>query len=368
MANATNVSRSSTQKKNGREGALKRLARVCYRRRRTVLAVWILLLVGLNVLSGVAGGAFRTEFSLPGSESQETVDILAEHGFASRTGSQAQIVFESSQGFDHPGTVDSIETLLTAIEEQVPNASVSRPFDPEGARQISQTGTIAYAEVNLAERSQEEYLEAGETIRELRDPAQSPALRIELGGDMFLEEAAFSSEAIGFLAAVVILLIAFGSVLAMGLPIGTALFGIGSGIALVGLTTRFMDLPNFTIPAVAMIGIGVGIDYALFIVTRYRQSLHDGLTPEDAVVLAINTAGRAVLFAGTTVVIAVLGLVLMNMSSISGLAAAIALGVLMTMLASVTLLPALLGFVGNRIDKLGLPHRKHAEGDTTSSF
>ncbi|CAN5228852.1 MMPL family transporter [soil metagenome] len=347
---------------------LKSLAQICYRKRRIVLGSWIVLVVGLIILSSVAGGTFRTEFSIPGSESQEAIDILAKHGFASRTGSQAQIVFESSQGFDDPAIVAPIETLLATIEGQVPNTSVSSPFDPEGARQISQNGTIAYAEVNLSERSQEEYLEAGETIREISEPSQSPALRIELGGDMFLEEAAFSSEAIGFLAAVVILLIAFGSVLAMGLPIATALFGIGSGIALVGVATQFMDLPNFTTPAVGMIGIGVGIDYALFIVTRYRQGLHDGLTPEEAVVLAINTSGRAVLFAGTTVVIAVLGLVLMNLRAISGLAVAIALGVLMTMLASVTLLPALLGFVGNKIDKFGLPHHKQAEGATTSSF
>ena len=347
---------------------LKRLARFSYQKRRLVVGVWILLLVGLSVLNGVAGGAFRTEFSLPGSESQEAIEILSEHGFTSRTGEQAQVVFESSQGFDDPDTVARIEGLLAAIEQQVPDATVTSPFDPEGGRQISAGGTIAYAEVNFTERSNEEYTEAGELIRELGEPVESSGLRIEYGGVMFLEEAEFSSEVIGLIAAVIILLIAFGSVLAMGLPIGTALFGIGSGIALVGLTTQIMNLPDFTTPAVAMIGIGVGIDYALFIVTRYRQGLLDGREPEDALVQALNTSGRAVLFAGTTVIIAVLGLILMDLSAISGMAVAIALGVLMTMLASVTLLPALIGFVGDRIDRFGLPHRKRAEGDPTRSF
>ncbi len=347
---------------------LKSLARGCYRKRRLVLVVWVLLLIGLNALSSTVGGTFRTDFSLPGSESQEALDILGTHGFMSRTGEQAQIVFESDQRVDDPAVKQTMEGLLAAVEAQVPGSTVTSPYDPGGERQIAEGGTIAYAEVNMAERSQEDYLEAAEQIRELREQVQEPHLRIELGGQMFGEEAAFSSELIGMLAAVVILLIAFGSVLAMGLPIGTALFGIGCGIGLVGLATLFLSVPNFATAAAAMVGIGVGIDYALFIVTRYRQGLHDGLESEDAVVLATNTAGRAVLFAGTTVVISVLGMLVMNLSSISGVAVAIALAVLMTMLASLTLLPALLGFTGHKIDKFGLPHRKHAEGDPRRSL
>ena len=165
----------------------------------------------------------------------------------------------------------------------------------------------------------------------------------------------------------IILLIAFGSVLAMGLPIGTALFGIGTGVAIVLTVRTIVDMPDFTTAAVAMIGLGVGIDYALFIVTRYRESLSAGLDPERSVVRAIDTAGRAVLFAGTTVVISVLGLLLMKTSIMRGVAVGISIGVLMTMLASVTLLPALLGFVGRKIDKFGLPHRKRPEGEIKES-
>jgi RND superfamily putative drug exporter len=165
-----------------------------------------------------------------------------------------------------------------------------------------------------------------------------------------------------------VLLIAFGSVLAAGLPILTALFGIGTGIALVQLTANGLTMPDFTTQAVAMIGIGVGIDYALLIVTRYRQALRDGHEPESAVALAADTAGRSVVFAGTTVVIAVLGMLLIQVPAVQGLAVGIALGVLMTMLAAVTLLPAVLGFVGHNIDKFGLPHKKRAEGEVRESF
>jgi RND superfamily putative drug exporter len=148
----------------------------------------------------------------------------------------------------------------------------------------------------------------------------------------------------------------------MGLPIMTAIFGVVTGIALVGLAVNFLNMPSFSNQAVAMIGIGVGIDYALFIVTRYREGLHAGMNPEQATVRSIDTAGRAVLFAGTTVIIAVLGLFTIGLPMIRGLAVGISIGVLMTMLASITLLPAVLGFVGRNIDKLGLPHRARAEG------
>jgi RND superfamily putative drug exporter len=176
---------------------------------------------------------------------------------------------------------------------------------------------------------------------------------------MFAKEALNGkSESIGLFAAIIILLFAFGSVLAMGLPIGTALFGIGTGIALVSIANNFIDMPDFTTAATAMIGLGVGIDYALFIVTRYRENLEGGLDPERSVVRAIDTAGRAVLFAGTTVVISILGLLLMQTSIYQGSAIGIAIGVLTTMAASVTLLPALLGFVGRNIDKFGIHSRK----------
>jgi len=347
---------------------MRNLARFSYHRRRLTLASWVVLLIGLMVLSQAVGGESKTEFSLPGSESQEAFDLLEDRGFANRAGEQAQIVFRAEQGVDDPAVRDAMESLFATVEQEVENADIASPYEPDGARQISEDGTIAYAEIHFADRSQEEYRTAGEQIREHRDAIDVNGLQVELGGTMFIEEAEFSSEIIGIICAIIILLIAFGSVLAMGLPIITALFGIGCGIALIGLVALVMSVPDFATPAAAMIGIGVGIDYALFIVTRYRQGLHDGLDPEASVVRAIDTAGRAVLFAGTTVVISLLGIMLVNLSAMRGLAISASLAVLMTMLASVTLLPAILGFVGRKIDRFGLPHRKQAEGDARRSI
>jgi putative drug exporter of the RND superfamily len=347
---------------------LRKLAQNCYRHRRTTLGIWLAIIIGCFGISSLFGGTFRTDFALPGSETQRAVDVLEAGGFGDRAGAQAQVVFEAETGVFDPSVQAPMEQLFAQIAAQVPGVTVVSPYAPEGRRQVTDDGTIAYAELQFTERTQEGYLEVAEQIRLLRDATSVPGTRVELGGDMFAEFSEPSSELIGLIAAVIILLIAFGSLLAMGLPIVTALFGVGSSIALVGLVANVIAVPDFTTAAAAMIGIGVGIDYALFIVTRFRQGLRDGLGPEDAVVHAVDTAGRAVLFAGITVVISVTGLLLMNLDTFRAVAAAAALAVLMTMLAAVTLLPALLGFARERIDRFGLPHRRQAEGQGQESL
>jgi RND superfamily putative drug exporter len=337
---------------------LKRLAAFCYYRRRYVVVAWIVLLVVLNGASGALGPSFKTGFELPDSESQEVVEILDQAGFAYRAGSQGQVVFSAAQGAGDPEVRSAMEEFFTSVEREVEGSEVVSPYENGREGQIAREGTIAYAEVNLTERSQEDYAAAAGEIKALRSRVDVPGVQIELGGDVFSQEDGTPSDAVGLVGAIVILLIAFGSVLAMGLPIMTALFGIGTGMALVGLATQFVDMPDFTAHATTMIGIGVGIDYALFIVTRYREVLASGRTPEDAVITAVDTSGRAVLFAGVTVVISLLGLVFMGLDIMRGLAVGASTGVLMTMAASVTLLPAILGFVGRNIDRLGLPHRK----------
>jgi RND superfamily putative drug exporter len=346
----------------------KSLARFCYRRRWYVLAGWVLILVGFFAISNVFGGSFRTEFNLPGSEAQAAGDILRENGFGDRAGSQAEIVFQSEQGVNDPAVKQAMEGVFAKIAGSVTDATLISPYQPDGARQVAPGGKIAYAQVNFSDRSQEAYVDAGKVIKGYTSGVEVPGLTIELGGDMFAAQSMPASEVIGVLAAVIILLVAFGSLLAMGLPIVTALFGVGCGVALVGLTTRMLAVPAFTTPTAAMLGIGVGIDYALLIVTRYRQGLRDGLDPEGAVVLAMNTAGRSVLFAGITVVIAVLGMFVMNLDLIRAVSLGAALAVLMTMLASITLLPALLAIAGRWIDRFGLPHRGTAEGPAKEGF
>jgi RND superfamily putative drug exporter len=341
---------------------LQRLAGTCYRRRWRVLGGWVVLLVALFTLNSTVGGKFLDEFDLPGSESQDAFDLLKERGFEARAGFGGQIVVEADDVND-PDVREAASDFFDQVDEVIQPGEVISPYSQEGSRQISADGTIAYAEVNLDDRDSDEFTEVGDDVRAMHDELEMPAgSRVELGGDIFVAPPEFSSEFVGFIAAIIILLIAFGSLLAMGLPIITAIFGIVTGIAIVGLVVHAINMPSFSNQAVAMIGIGVGIDYALFIVTRYREGLHSGLTPEQATVRAIDTSGRAVLFAGTTVIIAVMGLFTIGLAMVRGLAVGISIGVLMTMLAAVTLLPAVIGFVGTNIDKFGLPHRARAEG------
>jgi RND superfamily putative drug exporter len=347
---------------------MRSLADFCYRRRWFVVIGWIALLVGSFALSIAFAGEYKTEFKLPGSESQRAIDLLKERGLQERTGFFGQVVFKAEQGVSDPTVQATMEQFFSDIEASVADVEIISPFEPNGAHQISEDGTIAYAEINFADRLGAEYTADAKVIKELRKAVEVEGLQVELGGFIFAAQPEFSSELVGIIAAVIILLIAFGSLLAMGLPILTALFGVGTGAAMIGLITNVIDVPEFTTAVAAMIGIGVGIDYALLVVTRYRQGLHDGLDPEDAVVQAIDTSGRAVLFAGLTVVIALFGMFAMNLEFMRSISISAILAVFLTMLAALTLLPALLGFCGRNIDRFGLPHRKAAEGKDTSSF
>jgi RND superfamily putative drug exporter len=322
------------------------------------------LLIGLSAVASSKAGEFDNEFGLPGAESQQAFDLMKQNGFGDRAGATVQLVVQSDAGVDRPEVRAPLEDVLAKIASSVSGAQIVSPFQAGGERQIAPSGRIAYAEVNLSHRTYEEFRTAGDSIKRAAAGFTVNGVRLEVGGaaDMLAEQQ-FGSEAFGLIAAIVILLIAFGSLLAMGLPLLTALFGIGCGTAVVQLLANLVTMPTFTLQLVLMLGIGVGIDYALFIVTRYRQALHSGLDPEASVVQALDTAGRAVLFAGGTVVISVLGLFVIGTDLTNALAIAAATGVLLTMLASITLLPAVLGFVGRNIDKLGLPHSKRARDD-----
>jgi RND superfamily putative drug exporter len=328
---------------------LQRLARTAYRRKWLVVISWIVALIGVNVLAnGVIGSDFRTDFNLPDSESKEVQDLLEERN-PSRAGITAQVVFEAEQGIDDPAVQDAMEGLFAQIA-QLDGVEVTSPYSPEGAGQVSTIAPIAFAELQVEDRSQEEFTSLADDIRELGDEVDVDGLQVEYGSEMFAEFELPESEFLGLLAAVIILLIAFGSVLAMGLPIATALLGLGTGVALVTIASNFLSMPDFSTQMAAMIGLGVGIDYALFIVTRYREGLHVGLDPETATVEAIDTSGRAVLFAGSTVIISLFGMFVMGLAFMNGLATGAILAVLAMMLASLTLLPALFAFVSERID------------------
>jgi RND superfamily putative drug exporter len=334
---------------------LRRVASWCYRRRRLVVGAWIVALFGISVLGSTVGGDLLKTFSLPGTESQRAFDVLGKD--FQRKGDTGDLVFKVKGTGDvrSPEVRQEIRPVFDELRKQPHVVSVTTPYQSEGARFISSDGKIAYAEILFDVQSNDVPIDLAKHMRAIAKDANSSHLQVELGGYMFTDQTQPASEAIGVLAAVFILLIAFGSLLAMGLPIMTALFGIGIGLALVNLLARVFDVPSFAPQVTAMIGIGVGIDYALFIATRYRESLHEGADPEASVVYALDTSGRAVLFAGSTVVISLLGLFLIGVSFIRGLAIGASLAVLFVMGAAVTLLPAVLGFVGRTIDKFALP-------------
>ncbi|MGH2693894.1 MAG: MMPL family transporter [Actinomycetota bacterium] len=337
---------------------LERLARFSYRRRWLMVGIWIVALVGFITLGSTVGGEYSQEFSLPGTESQEALDLLEER-FPQFAGDTADIVYEADQGVTDSRVRAEMEALFADISKIDLVTAVDSPYTEQGASQISPNGNVAFATVRFEQLDGEPFpIEVADRIKRLSSDVDLEGVTVEPGGSViqFSEfEQPGGAEGIGFLAAIVILLITFGSVLAMGLPILTALFGIGIGLSLVFLFANFLNVPDFTPQLASMIGIGVGIDYALFIVTRYRQHLHQGLDPEQATAVAISTAGKAVLFAGTTVVISLLGILLMGFAFVEGVAIGGAAAVLVTMLASVTLLPAVLGFVGRNIDRWRLP-------------
>jgi RND superfamily putative drug exporter len=333
---------------------LQRLAAWSYRRRRRVVVLWIVALVAVSAIGSSVGASFSQGFHLSGTESQRATDLLQSR-FPAQAGDEGQVVFAAVGGVRDPAVEARMQALFAEVAKVAHVTEVVSPYAPAGARQVARGGDVAYATVQF-DRTAEKIPDATiADIRRLADHAAGEGVRVALGGRMFQEFGGLGpAELIGILAAIVILLVAFGSLIAMGLPILVALFGIGIGIGLVELLSHVIATPDFGTQLASMIGIGVGIDYALFIVTRYRQGLGEGLDPEHAVVRAIDTAGRAVVFAGCTVIISLLGLFLMGVDFVNGMAVGTSVTVAVVMVASITLLPAVLGFAGRAIDRFSI--------------
>jgi len=327
---------------------LGRLGRWCHNHRVLVVVVWIVGLIALFSASGAVGNAFSTKFELPNVESKRGLDLLDAHFGGQGGGQTGDIVFRAPGGVTDPAVQQPMTAYFNEVK-QIPQVTLTSPYDQGNQRLISKDGTIAHAGVEVP--SDLNFNEATDIGKKIMDEAPSiNGVQIEFGGDMFGSFEPPSSETLGLAFAIFILIVAFGSVLAMGLPVGTAIAGIATGASVITLVSHIVSMPDFTTTLAVMIGLGVGIDYALFIVTRYREGLHNGLSTEEATSTAINTAGRAVLFAGTTVVISLCGMFVMGLAFVTGLAIGAALTVLATMVASVTLLPALLGFAKHRVE------------------
>ena len=327
---------------------LARLADIAYRRRGRMVVGWI---VGAIVIMGVGfslAGEYGADYNTPGSESKAASDLTKER-FSGYSGQEIYVVWKDPQGARRPATRARINSFLTEAEK-VPD--VAR----HTALRFSDSGQIGATTLPLTADGWDVPKSSGEKLIAAAERNDGNGLQIELGGDpIYAAQSQASPEGLGFLGAAIVLLIAFGSVVAAGLPLAIALVGLGISSALIALVAHLTDVPDWTTAVSGLIGIGVGIDYALLVLTRFRTAMDAGKDRHDAVVEAVTTAGRSVLIAGATVVIAVLGLALTGLTYMYGVAISASIAVLVVMTAAVSLLPALLAFLGPKVDKLRIP-------------
>jgi len=328
---------------------MKSVARFAYRRRWLILVLWIILFLGMNALSQSFGTSYANTFSLPGTNSTHALKLL-QSGFKSKSGDVDEIVFQATSG-----TIASHQKAILAMDKRVAKvpavASVVSPF-VGGSLQVSKDGKIAYSVVYFKTQGYKLKAKQIQPVENAGITARSSTLNVQFAGNAFEQLAAQKGspgEVFGLIATAIVLVLAFGSIFAMLLPLGVALFALGIATATTALLSHALSIATFAPILGSLIGLGVGIDYALFIVTRSRQGLKRGLSVEESIVTAINTSGRAVLFAGSTVCIALLGMLVLQLSFLNGVAIAASLTVLITMSASLTLLPAFLGFLGTRV-------------------
>ena len=340
---------SSTLSSQGpsRPGLLGRLGRACFRHRWLTLIGWLAGVACLVTLWTMYGAAAQDNFA--GSDPGQT--LLNQH-FHRQSGDTLTLAIRSAAPIGSPAVRAQVTSALAPFARAPHVTAVASPYQVPG--QISADGHIAFATVQFSVPGAN--ISNSEALALMNDAraASGHGVTFALGGDVVdLAETPYGgpTEGAGVLAAAIVLLIAFGSFLAMGLPVLTAVLGIGAGLSLIALLGHIVPAPSFSPIVASMIGLGVGVDYALFIVTRYREGLHRGQQPVNAVVTAMRTAGRTVLIAGTTVIIGMLGLLVLRESLMNGVAVAAAATVAMVLLGSLTLLPALLGFTGSRLGK-----------------
>jgi RND superfamily putative drug exporter len=344
---------------------LDRLGRNAARHHWWFVGAWLLAAVGAVFLAVSLGGHTNDDFTIPNTQSQQALDLL-EAEFPAQSGATATVVFDAPQGLDDPAVASAIEASTSALAK-LPHVSSVGGLIP--ARQDPYKGKIGIVTVQYDTAAANVGLDAYHQLQQATAPAKAAGVTLAYGGavvDYANRPPEGNADLIGLLAAVIILLFAFGSVVAMGLPILTALFGLGVGVALITVVASITTIGTLAPTLGTMIGLGVGIDYSLFIVTRYRENLANGMAVEDAVGHSVATAGQAVLFAGGTVVIAICGLAISGIPYVAKLGYMAGMVVLVMMAAAVTLLPAVIGAVGRRIDRWKVPSlvRHRGPGDS----
>ncbi|MCY3949559.1 MAG: MMPL family transporter, partial [Acidimicrobiaceae bacterium] len=337
----------------------KALGKWCFRHPWRVLGAWLATAVAVGIIAGGLGPSFGAEISSPDSESGRAADILGEHFGSVGSRVSGTIVLDATEAADGVGDpqIRAAMTALLADVGAITDVSVGSPYEAGGAHRIADTGPtagrIAYADVETAPGfNVDESIALSADIEHLIDSSglrEIPGVQVHIGGAWLAEQEPPETEAIGLAFAIFVLIAAVGSVVAMGVTVGTALLGVGIGAMGIVIISNVTTVPDFASTIGVMIGIGVGIDYALFIINRFREWVRHGLDLPDAVGAALDSAGRSVVFAGATVVLSLLGLLVVGLPFVSGLGISAAVTVAIVMAGSITLLPAVLGLVGNRL-------------------
>lgn len=336
---------------------LYRLGRWSFRHRRIVVSFWIALLILMGVGSATLSGKTSDQFSLPGIESTKAFDLIQERTDTAADGATARLVFQAPDGtkLSDPTNQKAIDTALAEVD----SANVQTPAAQRVLAQTSEDGTIGYAAIQYSKTSVE-LTDADRTaLEDAAADAEKAGLTVAIGGDALQEiPETGTTELLGIAVAIIVLIITFGSLLVAGMPLLTALIGVGIGVTSITTLTGFVDLGSTTPILATMLGLAVGIDYALFIVSRYRHEVQTGKSYEEAAGRAVGTAGSAVIFAGLTVIIALAGLSVVNISFLTEMGLAAAGTVAVAVLIALTMLPALFGFAGRRVTSGKLPFLK----------
>ncbi|WP_351233550.1 MMPL family transporter [Streptomyces sp. NPDC002133] len=330
---------------------LYKLGRFAFRRRRFVALAWVALLAIAGVGAATASTATSSSFSIPGTEAQKAFDLLEERFPGTNAdGATARVVFKAPDGRKMTDPANKAEVKKVVAELRSGSDEVASVVDPYQAKAVSRDGTVAYTQVSYKVSGMELTEKTREALTEAGEEAKAAGLTVEIGGDALqtVPETG-ATEIIGVAVAAVVLVITFGSLVAAGLPLLTAIIGVGIGVSTITALANLFDLGSTTATLATMIGLAVGIDYALFIVSRYRAELAEGRDREEAAGRAAGTAGSAVVFAGLTVVIALVGLAVVNIPMLSKMGFAAAGTVVIAVLIALTLIPALLGFAGKRV-------------------
>ncbi len=349
-------------------GALYGLGRFCARHRWPVLAVWLVIFAALALAARSAGPEVNDNLTLPGSDSQRASDVLSAR-FPSQANGTNPVVLRAPQGHEITGSryKTPIDDTVAALRKDPDVNKAVSPLGSDGSALVSKDSKIGYIALSLKPSPSELSTDDAERIVALADPARDAGLSVGFGGYLgqkVSKPETHVSEVVGLSMAVIVLLLTFGTVVAMGLPIVTALIGLVSGLSIITLLSHVSEVPTVAPTLATMIGLGVGIDYALFIVTRHRAQRRDGLELRESIARAVATSGGAVVFAGCTVIVALLSLAVVGIPLVTTLGYTAALVVLVAVTAAITLLPALLAIVGERIDSLAIPLR-HARDDGT---